>query len=203
MLFGPSSLLSRRNPELEIRAANYWEECFTLTEGATPTFLSPVAMEILLAGKSMNVIESIGKLKHIQEGVVHSSPSKGGVVSPAPSDGGVVISQSRPISLYQDFLRSMSLIDLPSSGSDLTESSCDRSCDGRAGWEVGGLEHFDPLMNAYLELIEADANPPKKWGAQRNGEGEVMNLPKSRLIPLNLLIQDHLYPLLKHHYRTV
>lgn len=159
-----------------------------------------MATEILLAGKSMNVIESIGKLKHIQEGVVHSSPSKGGVFSPVPSDGDVVIMQTPPTTLYQDFLKSMSDIG-PSSGRvDLVESSGD-SLPEEAGWEVRGLEHYDPLMNAYLDQIKADATPPACEG-QRREAGE-MKLPKSCLIPLNLLIQDHLYPLLQQHYRMV
>ena len=189
-----------------MRSANYWEECFTLSEESTPSFLRPVAREILLAGKSMHIIESIGKLKHMQEGVVHSSPSKGGLVSPVPSDGGVVIGHATPTDLYQDFLKAMS--EIGSSGGIQLVESCDQSrdgsCDSRTGeWEVRGLEHYDPLMNAYLDVIEEKANPPRKSGVWMSSGGREMVLPKSRLIPLNLLIQDHLYPLLQHHYRMV
>lgn len=188
---------------MEINASNYWEECFAVTTDATPTFLRRAMDRILLAGKSMHLIESIGKLKHIQEGVVHSSPSKGGVASKIASKGGVTTPP--PTSLYQDFLQSLARLEPPVESCD--QPSCDVSCDvsgdpGAAGdgWSVTGLDHYDSLMNSYLELIKTTSTPrgpPEKWGARD------VSLPRSSLVPLNLLIQDSLHPLLQQHYKTV
>lgn len=177
---------------------------------ATPSFLcSLMDPYILLAGKSMHLIESIGKLKHIQEGVVHS-PSKGNLASSFSSSVGV--SGSAPIpDLYQDFLGTMSESNSPHGlirPHGLVES-CDQSCDlstedgaeqdsGR-GWRVSPLPHYDSLMNSYLQVLKDSAqhDPPNKSGVPK------ITLPESSLVPLNLLIQNKLHPLLQHHYKIV
>lgn len=174
---------------------------------ATPTFLhSLMDPYILLAGKSTHLIESIGKLKHIQEGVVHS-PSKGTLANSFSSSVGV--SGSTPIpDLYQDFLRALSESDSPHGlirPHGLVES-CDQSCDLSAedqdserGWRVTPLPHYDSLMNSYLELLKKSAHedPPNNSGVLK------ITLPESSLVPLNCLIQDKLHPLLHHHYKIV
>ena len=207
---------------MEINASNYWEECFAVTTDATPTFLDHMIPHILLAGKSMHLIESIGKLKHIQEGVVHTSPSKGGVAT-SKSTGGGMAGPTSPSDLYQDFLRAMSLLKPPPAVVGSCDRSHDRSCDTLggsrttrggshdahdrshdcsgvgAGWEVTGWDHYDTLINSYLKLIASPpANRPlEKWGARD------VPLPWSLLVPLKLIIQDTLSPLLQHHYETV
>lgn len=177
---------------------------------ATPTFLRPLMDPyILLAGKSMHLIESIGKLKQIQEGVVHS-PSKGNLTSSFSSSMGV--SDSAPIpDLYQDFLQVLSESNSPHGRirpHGLAES-CDQSCDlsteggmepdsGR-GWRVSPLPHYDSLMNSYLQVLKNSGQhgPPNNSGVLRSA------LPESSLVPLNILIQDKLHPLLDHHYNIV
>lgn len=188
---------------MEINASNYWEECFIVATDATPTFLQCVFGWILLAGKSMHLIESIGKLKHIQEGVVHSSPSKWCVVSPRDVNWGMATPNS-PTDLYQDFLKSLALLGPPVESCDMSRS-CDMSGshdpdDSGAGWKVTGLDHYDHLMNSYLNLIKTNSTPhrpPDRWGTRD------VSLPDSSLVPLNQLIQDNLCPLLQQHYKTV
>ena len=193
------SISPSRNPDVEINASNYWEECFRVTADATPTFLRHAIGRILLAGKSMHLIESIGKLRHIQEGVVASSPSKGGVVSPRASDWDVTTPPT-PTDLYQDFVKSLALLGPPVRSCD---TSCDRPPDpddSGVGWKVTGLDHHNHLMNSYLKLIKMTSEPykpPDKWGVQD------VSLPTSSLAPLNRLIQDSLHPLLQQHYETV
>ena len=95
--------------ELEIKAVDYWEVCFTVVEDAVPTFLHPVLECVLLAGKSLHLMESIGKLKHIQEGVAHSSPSRGCLPTPSKEDLDVTGTTIFPSgSVYQEFLRTLS-----------------------------------------------------------------------------------------------
>lgn len=183
---------------LDIKAVNYWEECFVGVADATPTFLRPVVGVILLAGKSMHLIESIGKLKHIQEGVVHSSPSKGGVARKGVDDVDGIVS-GLPISLYQEFLAKVQ---------PQVVESCDGSCDTAAGggvavgegWRVSALGHFHPVMDSYLKMIKKVhcSSPPNNRGVQ-----EVLQVPKSSSIPLNLVIQECLYPLLQSRHLTV
>ena len=168
---------------------------------ATPTFLRPLMDPyILLAGKSMHLIESIGKLKHIQEGVVHS-PSKG----TATSFVGVSGSTPNP-DLYQDFLRALSerhsphgLVRPHGLGVESCDLSCDLDQDEERGWRVTPLPHYDSLMNSYLELLKKSAHkgPPNNSGVLE------IALPESSLVPLNCLIQDKLHPLLQHHYKIV
>ena len=99
--------LPPRNPDVEINASNYWEECFSVATDTTPAFLLKGLERILLAGKSMHLIESIGKLRHIQEGMVHTSPSKGGVVSPRGGNA-LVTSPPGPTSDLYQFVRTLS-----------------------------------------------------------------------------------------------
>lgn len=174
-----------------------------MTADATPSFLRHAIDRILLAGKSMHLIESIGKLKHIQEGVVHSSPSKGGVVSSRTS-GWDNADPPTPTDLYQDFVKSLALLGPPVRSCDTScDTSRDRSPDpGKSGvgWKVTRLDHYDHLMNSYLKLIETNSvfySPPDKWGVQD------LSLPTFSLVPLNRLIQDSLYPLLQLRYETV
>ena len=172
---------------------------------SAPLFLCPLMDPyILLAGKSMHLIESIGKIKQIQEGVVHS-PSKGTLASSFCSNVGV--GGSIP-DLYQDLLQAMSERDTPSGGlvrpRGLAES-CDYVTGGNReegegrGWRVTPLPHYDPVMNSYLQVLmeSAEEEPPEQ------SRGPKIELPESSLVPLNLLIQEKLHPLLRHHYEIV
>ena len=212
---------------MEINASNYWEECFSVATDTTPAFLLKGLERILLAGKSMHLIESIGKLKHIQEGMVHTSPSKGGVVSPRGGSGGdTLMTSPGPTSdLYRDFVRTLSqqmpppVLGLvgscdrtPRGGATGTrrkshdraspKRSSDESADSGYEFEVKGVEHYDALVRSYLQLIKTNStptSPPGEWG----GVGQELTPPSSSLVPLNLLIQDNLHRLLQQHCRTV
>ncbi len=194
-----------------MKAPNYWTECFVVSGETTPTFLRPMMSHILLAGKSMHLIESIGKFKHLQEGVAQSSPSKGRV--------------SRTSSgIYEEFLESIMKL----KPSCALVGSCDRSCDEdneshdeddnvvpekEEGGERGGAyghPHFDPLVNFYLQSMDnplvTHINPLTTHVINPirppDNEG-LMEILQERSMPLTILIQKSVAPLIRRRYRTV
>ena len=173
---------------------------------ATPTFLHPIMSHILLAGKSMHLIESIGKFKHLQEGVAQSSPSKG--CGPHATT---------PTGIYEEFLQSIKKLK-PSSA---LIGSCDRSCDDEDGShdeeevaivlpkkERGGAcchQHFDPLVNSYLRFMDdplVTHVTPIIRGPPLDNKG-LIEILEDRSMPLTTSMQTSMIPLIKRRYRTV
>ena len=107
-----------------------------------------------------------------------------------------------PPDLYREFIKSMSEVEARPDLPDACDMSCDGPCDEGA-WQMSGMEHYDSLMNSYLELVSSSAKghtstrPQDRWG------GLDVAVPKSSLIPLNLLIQDKLLHLLQQRHKTV
>eukprot|EP00731_Ephydatia_muelleri_P023846 Em0016g117a len=57
--------IQRNNQSMAVRGLAYWNGNFSFQE--PPTFLQPVREQVMLAGKSMQLIESVGYLKQVEE----------------------------------------------------------------------------------------------------------------------------------------
>ena len=200
---------------------------------ATPTFLQPVMEHVIVAGKSLHLMESIGKLRHLQEGVAHSSPSKLSVA---------------PINIYQEFLQSLAKFKTPHTVTDRSCDSPDRSCDIDSSDDedvvkrkrgakrslqfsdkstiikeprehhtplttpskdhtstrtISPHDHFDPLMKTYLDLLET-SNRTTNTICLPDLKGVPEILNEKGLsVPLTFLICNSLSPLFHSRYHMV